>query len=262
MVKLRVGRNYKDREGNIVIIKNKRWAESWIFRTRIFYADNYHYYTKDGRLFRNDKLSHLDLVEEVTDPVLRLEVGKKYINGIGGIVEITKESFGLYRDSIGHIYFVNGKSVYIDGNSRNHLIAEYEEPKMCDEKCEAKATELVPGKKYDIGGGRSSPYVFVVDLRKYGSISNFPLIFVDKNKERAAYGIEILDGRIKEQKAAPYKKVVEGWVEYNDMTPSGDVLDIMTGLFTSSTMFLEEIESGSENFPKIKKYRFTCEEID
>ena len=88
MVTLKVGGKYKDGFGDIVIIERKRFCMPF---KRAFIGNNKIDYKKNGRTVFGRSCTRLALIEEVIDPVLRLKVGKKYINGIGGIVEITKE---------------------------------------------------------------------------------------------------------------------------------------------------------------------------
>ena len=139
-MKLEVGKKYKNRLGGIAEIVGETGCEIYSYKSSHDYA-----YTESGKLWWNGT-SDYDLIEEYIEPKeekvlidldkvkaedMKLEVGKKYKNRIGEIVEIVNKTvceIYCYKSSGGDTYTESG-NVWWYCTSGHDLMEEYIEPK-------------------------------------------------------------------------------------------------------------------------------------
>lgn len=195
--------------------------------------------------------------------MIELEVGKKYLNRRGEIIEIIKENKGPsftwwpFLSNIGATYAKNG-SYGIPG-SQWDLIKEYIEPQ---ENAEEQEIKLVVGKKYNIEGFSFNPYTFVADKRNFGYKNNdYVFVFIGKDGKFCFAG----EGAIKNltEHKEPFKKEITAWITYKEDRPplKSNIGDALTNKFCLSGIYKEKPHDLDAGVKSIRG-KFTFEELE
>lgn len=126
---------------------------------------------------------------------------------------------------------------------------------MCDEKTETKEEKL---KKMMAKFEEESLKIY----RK--RCTNYDMGYVDGLRQlKFAVNKVIEDKKESKESKKTYKNVIEGYVLYNDITATeSNFLDIITNLNTTGFICEKWPVFRIGKYPYVKKFRFTCEEIE
>lgn len=131
--------------------------------------------------------------------------------------------------------------------------------KITEEKIMKPELKLEIGKKYNLQDYCDNPYIFLDDSRKHGFKFDEPLVFRDCRGHLIQIDEADIDSA--EEYREPYKKIIEGWLAYDDVDATVHHANLTSQLLNKKADSSIYSTNGFASGDNAMHVRITLEEI-